>query len=109
MGFNIDVILENNHSWLIHSTQQMIKHKSSTKLRYIIEAIKDNSNKHYGIVLCNTLVNITELKNIFKDNKIAFIKLCYAIIKKSVKINSERVLWNIKRIFNNNAHNIVFE
>lgn len=109
MGFNIDFILESNHSWMIHSTQQIIKHKRLYKLKYIIEAIKNKSKKHYGIVLCNTFVDITELKNTFRDNKIAFIKICYNIIKKSVKLNSERVLWNIRRRVNTNANNIVFE
>ena len=93
MNCYIDYILEHKCSWMIWDAYQ----RKSFKFKYIIEAIKDKSKKHYGIVLCNTLVDITELKKLFRNNKIAFIKLCYNIIKQSIKINNERLIWNIKR------------
>jgi hypothetical protein len=101
---NIDIIQESKFSWMLHA----LITKNTNNYKYIKEAIKDNSNMTYGIIVCNTLINITQFKTLFNKNKREFYKLCYNTIKGCIKINIEKCIWRIKHSFSKEC-NIVFE
>lgn len=104
---NVDIIKESHFSWM---TWASITKKNVNTYKYIKEAIKDKSNKKYGIIICSTYFNITDFKNTFINNKKDFIKLCYITIKGSIKLHIEKLIFNIKKHFKHNADsNIIFE
>lgn len=103
----VDIIKEHKFSWMIMSINI---DKTKSTINYILKAIKDKSDNRYGIILCNSLINITEFRDTFKHSKYDFIKLCYNTIVCNIKLNFEKLVWSIKHSFksDNNA-NIIFE
>lgn len=102
----IDVLREHKCSWMFYNV--IIKHTKS-RVDYIKEAINDTSNKHYGIIICNTLIDITEFKNTFKGNKRDFIKLLYNNVKSCAYINIVKGFNYIRQMVLRPNKNIIFE
>ena len=103
---DINYIREHKFSWMVFHTNI----DNSSIFSYIKKAIKDKSNKKYGIIICSTYFNITDFKNTFINNKKDFIKLCYITMKGSIKLHIEKLIFNIKKAFKHNANsNIIFE
>lgn len=102
----IDILREHRCSWMFYNV--IVEHTKS-RVDYIKKAINDTSNEHYGIIICNTLVDITEFKNTFKNNKKEFIKLCYNTIKGCIYINIARSFNYIRQIMLRPNKNIIFE
>lgn len=103
---DIDYIREHKFSWIAFHTNI----DNSSIFSYITKAIKDKSDKKYGIIICSTYFNITDFKNAFINNKKAFIKLCYITMKGSIKLHIEKLIFNVKKHFKHNADsNIIFE
>ena len=103
---NINYIREHKFSWIAFHANTY----NSSIFSYIIKAIKDKSDKKYGIIICSTYFNITDFKNTFINNKKDFIKLCYITMKGSIKLHIEKLNFNIKKHLKHNANsNIIFE
>jgi len=102
----IDILREHKCSWMFNDV--IIEHTKS-RVDYIKKAINNTSDKHYGIIICNTLIDITEFKNAFKNNKKDFIKLLYNTIKGCIYINIIRSFNYIKQVVLRPNKNIIFE
>lgn len=102
----IDYIRKHKFSWMAPYANI----DNSSIFSYITKAIKDKSDKKYGIIICSTYFNITDFKNTFINNKKNFIKLCYITVKGLIKLHIEKLIFNIKKHFKYNANsNIIFE